>query len=206
MSLGTYATFSGDCDDSTAYNMAGAAAINILRANGVIAFAASGNESLYTRMRSPACLSNVVSVGAVDEADNLAGFTNTSETLDILAPGVRILTDYPFNLSWTISGTSLASPHAAGCAALFIDEEGGVSPDMIEFRLEASPIRVTDPENGLNFPRINCVSGFCEGDFDHDGDFDGKDLAGFSAVFAGGLLNATNLPLPAADFGRTNCP
>jgi subtilisin family serine protease len=207
MSLGTFALFSGDCDDSTAYNMAGAAAINTLRAMGVTAFAASGNETVANAMRSPACLSNVVSVGSVNELDVVSGFSNTSATLDVLAPGDRILTDYRFNATVIESGTSLASPHAAGCAALFIDEENGASPDLIEFRLEASPVRVTDPENGLSFPRIDCAPRFCEGDFDHDGDFDGEDLAGFSAGSVAGLLDAATYLSPfAKDFGRSNCP
>jgi hypothetical protein len=50
----------------------------------------------------------------------------------------------------------MASPHAAGCAALFIQSGVAVTPDAIEARLEASPIRVTDPRNGLTFPRIDC--------------------------------------------------
>ena len=65
MSVGTSALFDGDCDNATAFTMAGAAAINTLRAGGVTAFASAGNDSSTTQMTAPACLSNVISVGAV---------------------------------------------------------------------------------------------------------------------------------------------
>lgn len=156
MSLGTVASFSGNCDDSTAFNMAGAAAINTLRAHDVIAFAASGNGGSGTRMTSPACLSNVISVGATDKAGNVAPFTNSSHTTDLMAPGVGIVSTGLANGTFVLSGTSMASPHAAGCAALLIQSGVAVTHVEIVSRLKSSPILVTDPKNGLKFPRILC--------------------------------------------------
>jgi subtilisin family serine protease len=150
MSLGTYALFSGNCDDATAYNIAGAAAIDTLRANGVISFAASGNDGSGTQMSSPACIANVVSVGATDKSDNLWASTNRNATLDILAPGVNITSTGLANGTDTLSGTSMASPHAAGCAALFIEAGVATTPNQIEARLETSPVIVA------GFPRIDC--------------------------------------------------
>lgn len=158
MSLGTAALFAGNCDNATAFNMAGAAAINTLRANGVIAFASSGNNGSGTQMTSPACISNVVSVGATDSADNVAAFTNSNASLDLMAPGVNITSTGLANGIATGSGTSFASPHAAGCAALFIDAGIAVTPAQIEPRLKASPVRVTDPTNGLTFSRLDCFA------------------------------------------------
>lgn len=156
MSLGTFATFVGNCDNSTAYNMAGAAAINTLRTNGVIAFASSGNSGSGTVMTSPACLSNVISVGATDDSDEVATFTNSNSVLDIMAPGVGIISDAIGNGTTNASGTSMASPHAAGCAALLIQSGAATNPDQIESRLKTSAVQVTDPTNGLTFPRIDC--------------------------------------------------
>lgn len=156
MSLGTYALFAGDCDNATAYNMTGAAAINTLRATGVISFAASMNNGSGTQMASPACIANVVSVGATDNTDTVASFTNSNATLDIMGPGVQITSTGLANGTATGSGTSFASPHAAGCAALFIEAGVATTPDQIEARLEVSPVQVTDPKNGLTFPRIDC--------------------------------------------------
>lgn len=156
MSFGTFDTFTGDCDDSTSYNMAGASSINFLRSNGVIAFASSGNNGSGTHMTSPACLSNVVSVGATDNSDAVAVFTNSNASTDLMAPGVDILSDALDNSTTTASGTSMASPHAAGCAALSLAKYGVLSPDELEARLESSPYMVTDPLNGLVFPRVEC--------------------------------------------------
>jgi subtilisin family serine protease len=157
MSLGTSALYLGNCDSSTSFNMLGAAAIDTLRTSGVIAFASSGNNSSGTRMTSPACLSNVISVGATNDLDIVASFTNSNATTDIMAPGVTITSTGIGNGTATDNGTSFASPHAAGCAALFIEEGSATTPDEIETRLESSTTLVTDPTNGLSFPRIDCT-------------------------------------------------
>jgi subtilisin family serine protease len=156
MSIGTFALFAGDCDSSTAFNMAGAAAINTLRSNGVIAFASAGNDGSGTQMTSPACLSNVVSVGAADNADNVAAFSNSNASTDVFAPGVSVVSATLANSTTSASGTSMASPHVAGCAALLIQSGNAVTPNEIETRLETSGVSVTDPTNGLSFPRIDC--------------------------------------------------
>jgi subtilisin family serine protease len=157
MSLGTNALFAGDCDNSAAFNMAGAAAINMLRANGVIAFASAGNNGDSTQMTSPACLSNVISVGASDNLDAPAGFTNSNASTDVFAPGVNVLSSDLANGTTTVSGTSMASPHAAACAALLIQTGEATTPAQIETRLETSAFMVTVPGNGLTFPRIDCA-------------------------------------------------
>ena len=156
MSIGTSALFLGECDNAAAFTMAGSAAVNILRNMGVISFASAGNNGSGVAMTAPACLRNVVSVGATDKNDVVAAFSNSNATTDIFAPGVSIVSDSRFGGTLTASGTSMASPHAAGCAALLIDSGEALTPDAIETRLETSPVRVTDPTNGLSFPRIDC--------------------------------------------------
>jgi len=156
MSIGTSALFTGECDNAASFTMAGAAAVNILRSMGVISFASAGNNGSGVAMTAPACLRNVVSVGATDNHDVVAAFSNSNATTDIFAPGVSIVSDSRFGGTITASGTSMASPHAVGCAALLIDSGEALTPDAIESRLETSPFRVTDPTNGLSFPRIDC--------------------------------------------------
>lgn len=159
MSFGTNALFTGNCDSVASVTVAGAAAINALRSrspNPVIAFAASGNDGSSTQMSVPACLSNVVSVGATNNSDQVASFTNSNSTLDLMAPGVNVTMPGLGNTTQTASGTSFASPHAAGCAALLLDNNASLTPAQIETQMKASPIRVTDPRNGLTFPRLDC--------------------------------------------------
>jgi subtilisin family serine protease len=157
MSIGTNALFTGNCDASTAFNMAGAAAINTLRANGVIAFVSAGNNGSSTQMTSPACLSNVISVGAATGADVPAGFTNSNATTDVFGPGVNVVSSDLANGTRSASGTSMASPHAAACAALLIESGEATTPNQIEARLETSAFTVTVAASGLTFPRIDCA-------------------------------------------------
>lgn len=154
MSLGTNARYVGDCDAATAGAMAGAAAVNSLRTVGVITFASAGNDGSNVDMPLPACLANVVSVGATDNNDVIANFSNITSTTDILAPGVSIVSDAIGGGTTPASGTSMASPTAAGCAALLIESGDATTPAAIETRLETSTIQVT--RGSVTLPRIDC--------------------------------------------------
>lgn len=156
MSIGTNALYNGTCDGADANAMAGAAAVNTLRNNGVTTFASAGNDSSGTQMPLPACIGNVVSVGAVDNNDNVAVFSNSNATTDIFAPGVSITSLAIGGGTTGASGTSMSSPHAAGCAALLIHAGDATTPAEVETRLETSGVQVTDPTNNLTFPRIDC--------------------------------------------------
>ena len=154
MSLGTNALFDSDCDASTAYNMGGAAAVNVLRAMGVTVFASSGNNGSTTSMSSPACLSDVVSAGATDDFDNVAAFTNSNASTDLLAPGVGVVSTDNTGSTAAKSGTSMASSHAVGCAALLIEAGVVATPAEVEARLETSSVQVS--VGNLTIPRIDC--------------------------------------------------
>ncbi len=156
MSLGTFALFDGVCDDLASFNMAAGEVADALKAAGVSIFASSLNGGSGTSMSSPACLASVISVGATDNNDLVASFTNSNAFLDIMAPGVGITASGLGNGTSTLSGTSMASPHAAGCAALLIAGGVATTPDEILERLRISNVIVTDPTNGLSFPRIDC--------------------------------------------------
>lgn len=162
MSLGTDALFPDACDEANAFNMAGAHAINTLRAMGVLAFAATMNNGSRSQMASPACLDNVIAVGSVNSNDAVAPSSNGNAETDLVAPGVQILSLAIGGSTLLASGTSMASPHAAGCAALLMQAGPTRTPHEIANRLRDSPIRVTDPKNGLTLPRLDCTAGVRE--------------------------------------------
>ena len=89
----------------------------IFENDGVLVVAAAGNSG-PGEVGYPASYDSVLSVGAVDSNKNIAGFSQTNDQVELVAPGVAVKSTQPNNSYVSWSGTSMACPHVAGVAAL----------------------------------------------------------------------------------------
>jgi subtilisin family serine protease len=97
------------------------AAINRAVAAGVFVICAAGNEGpTLDTVGYPAMYTGTVSVGAIDQNKKIANFSSRGTRVDVCAPGVDILSDYPPRNLAKLSGTSMASPFVAGVVALMV--------------------------------------------------------------------------------------
>jgi subtilisin family serine protease len=96
-------------------------AVNNLANSGVPIAVAAGNSNADACGSSPARAANAITVGATTSTDARASFSNFGPCLDIFAPGQGILSSWfsSNTATATLSGTSMASPHVAGVAALY---------------------------------------------------------------------------------------
>ncbi|HEU4559625.1 MAG TPA: S8 family peptidase [Longimicrobium sp.] len=114
-----------------------AAAENLVAAGFTVVAAAGNGDYLGNPLdacnESPAGAPNVITVGATDNTDHEASFSNYGTCVDILAPGVGIMSsDYLVtNQVNSRSGTSMATPHVAGVAALVLQANPTGSPALV---------------------------------------------------------------------------
>jgi subtilisin len=166
MSLGGEGTDTG-CNDGGLHQ----AICNAVKA-GVTFVVAAGNESGDAANHVPAAYDEVITVSALadfdgiagglsaptcrtDEDDTFADFSNYGADVDMIAPGVCIYSTWKGKSYATLSGTSMATPHVAGAAALYIANNPGKSPAEVKAALQGAGnldwFYATDPDA---FPEV----------------------------------------------------
>jgi subtilisin family serine protease len=98
-------------------------AVNAVAAKGITFVVAAGNDAKDACTQSPARAKGAIAVGATDKTDNIAArFSNFGKCVGVFAPGDGITSAWigSKTATNTISGTSMASPHVAGVAALYL--------------------------------------------------------------------------------------
>jgi subtilisin family serine protease len=135
------------------------AACDAADAAGTLVVAAAGNEG--PGMTSyPAAYGSVVSVGATDSSDAVAYFSNTNSDVEWSAPGVAILSTWKGSGTNTISGTSMASPHAAGTAALVKAANPALTNGCVRSLVSATAVDLGTPGHDASYGngRLNAAA------------------------------------------------
>lgn len=195
-------------------------AIDNLLSVGIATVIASGNNGSGSSVSSPGCISTAVTVGAVNDADSVANFSNSSSLVDLFAIGVNVTSSVPdadpppvgVNPPYAaFDGTSMATPMVAGAFAVLdqVNPTGSVATHLAN--LVASGKLVTDPKSNpvVTKPRIRVLTasvrekdtGFKSGGsftgVGYDMVSNGVGLATRAGGPAAGLISLSGIPLGA---------
>ncbi len=131
--------------------------------NGILVVAATGNE-YATQIGFPSSLNSVVAVGATDSNDQLGDFSNTGEGIEIVAPGVQVLSTYPGASYEYLDGTSMATPYVAGVAALLLSANPQMDVQTLRSTLSSTADDLYDAgyDTWTGYGRVNAYRALTE--------------------------------------------
>jgi len=133
-------------------------------ADGVTYCVAAGNNASNVSGFSPASTPEAITVGATSITDSWASFSNFGAGVDILAPGVNVTSAWNSSdtATNTISGTSMATPHVCGAAALYLEANPSSTPAAVAAGLVsiASPNKISGvPAGTVNLLLFSLIGG-----------------------------------------------
>ncbi|TVL91627.1 S8 family peptidase [Streptomyces sp. SAJ15] len=138
------------------------AAVKRAVASGITVAVAAGNESTDARRVSPARVPEAITVASSTAYDQQSGFSNYGPAVDLYAPGSDIVSaaNRGDRATQTMSGTSMATPHVAGAAAVYLAGHPRATPSQVASALirNAIPNRISNPAWGTPNRLLRVVS------------------------------------------------
>jgi thermitase len=133
--------------------------VNAAWNSGLLLVAAAGNNNTST-VEFPAGYPNVMSVASTDAQGVRSSFSTYGSTVDIAAPGSSITSTWASSATSysTLSGTSMATPHVAGVAALVWAHAPDASNALVRLRLETSPTKKVAMPDGGQIPLLDALA------------------------------------------------
>lgn len=124
-------------------------AISYATLKNVLVFCAAGNSGNHTDVQYPAKYAQTISVGAVNRHLKICNFSCVGDTLDFLGPGEDIISCVPNSSYASMSGTSMATPFAVGCAALAMSQDSSLNTkEKIINTFKNNTIKLNDHHSG----------------------------------------------------------
>ena len=131
---------------------------------GIATVVAAGNDSSNACNYSPARAPSAITVGSTTSSDAMSSFSNYGSCVDVYGPGSNITSaSYSSNTgSTSMSGTSMASPHLAGVAALYLAANPNATPSQVTTAIVNNSLtgKITGIPSGVNkFVNIQFLNG-----------------------------------------------
>ena len=126
-------------------------------ARGMVLIAAVGNAGPRSPPLYPAAYPEVIGVTATDANDKLMPQANRGPQVAVAAPGVDILADAPDDKFQLTTGTSVATAHVSGVAALMLAQDPSLTPDEVRKRLVAAARTVPGPRRDIGAGVIDAL-------------------------------------------------
>ena len=155
MSLGSAANNTTACDGE-----ARKAPIDALLAAGIATVISAGNEGHPAGVGTPGCISTAVTVGATEDDDDIATFSNRGTLLDLFAPGDNVDSSVPDDTFANFDGTSMAAPHVAGAFAVLRDAYPTATIATLLGYMQSTGVAInyTSGGNPVTTPRLNLLA------------------------------------------------
>lgn len=127
---------------------------------GIVMVAATGNSGARAPISFPARYDVTIAVGATDQNDQIASFSQRGAELDVVAPGVGTVSTRNGGGTTTLSGTSMATPHVSGAAAALLSANPSLSNEDVRRILRESAVDLGSPgrDNTYGHGRIDVVA------------------------------------------------